>query len=159
MYNKGSLVVYKRDVCKVVDIRVIRDKSYYVLNSTIDSSLKIDVPVNKEKKLLRPLITKKELDNLINEIKFLPVLDVEARMLEDEYKRLLKDGTMESLITIIKTAHLRNKIRQENKKKLADNDQYYFNLAERYLYNEISYVLNVSYDDAKNFVISSLNKS
>lgn len=159
MYNKGSLVVYKRDVCKVVDIRVIRDKSYYVLNSTIDSSLKIDVPVNKEKKLLRPLITKKELDNLINEIKFLPVLDVEARMLEDEYKRLLKDGTMESLITIIKTTHLRNKIRQENKKKLADNDQYYFNLAERYLYNEISYVLNVSYDDAKNFVISSLNKS
>ena len=158
MYNKGSLVVYKRDVCKVVDIRVIRDKSYYVLNSTIDSSLKIDVPVNKEKKLLRPLITKKELDNLINEIKFLPVLDVEARMLEDEYKRLLKDGTMESLITIIKTAHLRNKIRQENKKKLADNDQYYFNLAERYLYNEISYVLKVSYDDAKNYIIEKLNK-
>ncbi len=158
MYNKGSLVVYKRDVCKVVDIRVIRDKSYYVLNSTIDSSLKIDVPVNKEKESLRPLITKKELDNLINEIKFLPVLDVEARMLEDEYKRLLKDGTMESLITIIKTAHLRNKIRQENKKKLADNDQYYFNLAERYLYNEISYVLNVSYDDAKNYIIEKLNK-
>lgn len=158
MYNKGSLVVYKRDACKVVDIRVIHDESYYVLNSTIDSSLKIDVPVNKEKKLLRPLITKKELDNLINEIKFLPVLDVEARMLEDEYKRLLKDGTMESLITIIKTAHLRNKIRQENKKKLADNDQYYFNLAERYLYNEISYVLNVSYDDAKNYIIEKLNK-
>ena len=79
-------------------------------------------------------------------------------MLEDEYKRLLKDGTMESLITIIKTAHLRNKIRQENKKKLADNDQYYFNLAERYLYNEISYVLNVSYDDAKNYIIEKLNK-
>ena len=158
MYNKGSLVVYKRDVCKVVDIRVIHDESYYVLNSTIDSSLKIDVPVNKEKKLLRPLITKKELDNLINEIKFLPVLDVEARMLEDEYKRLLKDGTMESLITIIKTAHLRNKIRKENKKKLADNDQYYFNLAERYLYNEISYVLNVNYDDAKNYIIEKLNK-
>lgn len=158
MYNIGSLVVYKRDVCKITDIQVIHNESYYVLNSTIDSSLKIDVPVNKEKKLLRPLITKKELDNLINEIKFLPVLDVEARMLEDEYKRLLKDGTMESLITIIKTAHLRNKIRQENKKKLADNEQYYFNLAERYLYNEISYVLNSSYDDAKNYIIEKLNK-
>lgn len=158
MYNKGSLVVYKRDVCKVVDIRVIHNESYYVLNSTIDDSLKIDVPVLKEKELLRPLITKEELDKLIKEIKFLPILDVEARILEDEYKKLLKDGTMESLVVIIKTTYLRNKIRKENKKKLADNDQYYFNLAERYLYNEISYVLNVNYDDAKNYIIEKLNK-
>ena len=158
MYNKGSLVVYKRDVCKIVDMRTIHGQDYYVLSSTIDDSLKIDVPVLKEKELLRPLITKEELDKLIKEIKFLPILDVEARILEDEYKKLLKDGTMESLVVIIKTTYLRNKIRKENKKKLADNDQYYFNLAERYLYNEISYVLNVNYDDAKNYIIEKLNK-
>ena len=34
---------------------------------------------------------------------------------------------------------------------------YYFNLAEKYLYNEFSVVLNLSYDETKEYVINSVN--
>ncbi len=156
MYNIKDYVVYKRDVCQIVNKKNINNFEYYVLKSTTDSSLTIDVPVSNESKLLRNLITEKEIELLIEKIKYLSPLEIECKNLEEEYKRLMQDGSIESLVIIIKTTFLRNKIRTENKKKMTDNDQLFFNLAEKYLYNEIAYALNKSYDEAKEYILNNL---
>lgn len=84
------------------------------------------------------------------------ILNMENKLLENEYKKLLSDENHESLIKIIKTTYLRNKARVDSKKKVSEKDEYYFKLAEKYLYNELSVVLGMSYDKTKEYIINNL---
>ena len=64
----------------------------------------------------------------------------------------------EDLIKIIKTTYLRNKERIDNNKKIGGTDDEYFKQAEKYLYNEFSVALNMSYDDTKKYVIDKVKE-
>ena len=67
-------------------------------------------------------------------------------------------GGHENLIKIIKTTYLRNKERLDNNKKIGEKDQHYFEKAEEYLYNELAVVLNMSYDNTKDYVIKKVSE-
>ena len=71
---------------------------------------------------------------------------------------ILKTNKHEDLIKIIKTTYLRNKERLDAGKKIGDKDQTYFELAEKYLYNELSYALKISYEDCKMYIIECVTK-
>lgn len=161
MFNIGDYVVYKRNVCKIKEIKknFIKNTDYYILVPIDDESLTISIPIGNEK-IARKLITKKELDNIIS---LIPNIDVKIidneKNIEQEYKKLLDSGSHEDLIKIIKTSYLRNKERTDNKKKISEKDKVYFKMAEKLLYNEFSVVLNTSYEDAKKYVIDEVNKN
>lgn len=70
----------------------------------------------------------------------------------------MQRSTWEDLVKIIKTSYLRNKERIDSNKKITDKDNYYFNQAEQYLYNEFSQVLNLSYENTKNYIICEVSK-
>ena len=161
MYKVGEYVVYKKDVCLVKEIKTnkLNNKEYYLLVPVSDNSLKIDVPVENELGNIRNLTTKKEIKDLIKKIPSIELINVNNKLMENEYKELLKEGSFESLIKIIKTTYLRNKERLDNKKKKGDKDDYYFNLAEKYLFTEFSVVLNMSFEEAKNYVINEVRKN
>lgn len=158
MKKIGDYIVYRKSVCKIIDIRKnhINQKDYYLLQPIDDESLKVDVPVDNEKGFLRDLITKKDIDKLISKIKDIEVIKSLDRTLENEYRMLLNSGTHEDLIRIIKTTYLRNLARVEQKKKIGDKDQHYFELAEKYLYQEFSIVLGKSFEETKKYVIASV---
>ena len=158
MYNINSLLVYKKDVCIVKDIKYkyIKDTDYYILTPLIDKSLNIQIPTNSPH--IRNLITKEKVKEIINSIPKIDIIKSNSKSLENEYKELMQSGKHEDLIKIIKTTYLRNKERIDNNKKTTDKDTYYFNQAETYLYNEISAVLNLSYEDAKNYIINEVTK-
>lgn len=158
MYKIGEYVVYKRDVCKIEDIKNVRNQDYYVLIPMSDKSLKITVPVDNKFGLLRNLITKEELEKLIEIIPNISIVECNDKMIENEYRTLMNSGKHEDLISIIKTTYLRNKERLDNNKKIGDKDNSYFELAEKYLYNEFSIVLNMSYEDTKKYVIDKVSK-
>ena len=65
-------------------------------------------------------------------------------------------GTKEDIIAIIKTTYLRNEKRLENKKKISEKDNKYFKMAEEFLYNEIGIVLNMTKEQAKEYVIKNV---
>lgn len=159
MFKIKDYVVYKRDVCEIIDIKrnEISGKDYYILVPVSDKTLKIDVPVNNELGNIRKLITKSEINDLIKRIPSIPIIENTNKLIESDYKELLKDGSFESLIRIIKTTYLRNKTRLDNKKRKGDKDYYYFNLAEKYLYTEFSIVLGKSFDETKEFIIQKVN--
>ena len=161
MYKVGDYVVYKKDVCLIKEIKTnkLNNKEYYLLIPVSDDSLKIDVPVDNEQSSIRNLTTKKEIKDLIKKIPSIEVINVNNKLLENEYKELLKEGSFESLIKIIKTTYLRNKERLDNNKKKGDKDDYYFNLAEKYLYTEFSVVLNMSFEETKDYVIEEVRKN
>lgn len=158
MYKINDYIIYKREVCKINDIlpKFFKDNDYYLLSPLSDDTLTIKVPVNNKE--IRSLITKKDIDKIINKIPDIEPVNSDTKTLENTYKELLASGTHEDLIKIIKTTYLRNKERIDNNKKTTDKDNYYFNLAEKYLYQEFQIVLNLSYEETKNYVINKVAK-
>lgn len=158
MYKIGDLLVYKKDVCEVEEIKIkyLRDMDYYILSPINDKSLKIQIPINS--KFIRDLITKDRVEEIIKNIKDIKEIKTDAKSLENNYKQLMQNGTHEDLIKIIKTTYLRNKERVDNNKKTTDKDNYYFNQAELYLYSEFSKVLGLSYEETKKYIINEVNK-
>lgn len=157
MYKVNDYVVYKKDVCKITNIKEKKGELYYNLVPVSDSSLKIDLPVNNEQVFIRSLINKNEVDKIIKQMPEIEVLTSTNNMLENNYKELLRDGSFQSLVKIIKTAYLRNKEREENNKKKSDRDEYYLGLAEKYLYTEFSIVLGLSLDETRDYIIAKIS--
>ncbi|MGN1341950.1 MAG: hypothetical protein ACI4VL_01805 [Bacilli bacterium] len=158
MYKIGDFVVYKRDVCEVVDYikKHINNKDYYKLVPVYDNTLKIDVPVDSS--FLRNVLSKEEVEDIINNIPNIKVIDINDKLIENEYKKLLHEDGYEGLIKIIKTTYLRNNDRINNKRKISEKDDNYFNLAEKFLYGEFAISLGISYDEVKDYVINRVEQ-
>lgn len=158
MFKVNDYIVYKNDVCRIKDIK---EKQYqgndcYVLESMLDDSLTIDVPVDNRYDNIRSLISENEVKELIKQIPLIPEIDCHEKQLENQYRQLLNSGDLVDLIKIIKTTYLRNKERIDNNKKIGDKDNQYLEKAEKILYNEFSIVLNMTFDDTKNYVVKEV---
>lgn len=161
MYKANDYLVYKKDVCKVKEIKKnkLNGLDYYILVPIDDDSLIIDVPTDNRMGYIKDIITKEEAEKLINSIPQIePLSNIEDKNIENRYKNLLYNGTREDLIKIIKTTYLRNEERTKNKKRISDKDLNYFNKAEKYLYNELSIALNMSFDETKDYIISKVKE-
>lgn len=158
MFKLNEYVVYKKDVCIVKEIKknYFHNKDYYILEPINDKTLKINIPTDN--KDLRNLITKEELTKIINKIPKVNIIITNDKLIEMEYKELLKSNNLLDLVKIIKTSYLRNKKRLDNNKKVGEKDQNYFELAEKYLYTEFSIVLNLTYNDTKKYIIDEIAK-
>lgn len=160
MFNIGDYVVYKKEVCVVSDYRekLLKNRDYYSLIPIMDKTLKIDVPVDSV--FIRNVIDKDAANDIIDNIVNISIIDSDDKMIENIYKSLLHDGSYDSLIKIIKTTYLRNNERINNKRKISEKDNNYFNLAERYLYSEFAVALDMNYDDVRDYIINRVqNKS
>ena len=161
MYKENDYLVYKKDVCKVKEVKKNKTNGldYYVLIPIDDNSLIIDVPTDNRMGWIRDIIKKEDAEKLINRIPQIePLKNIKDKNIETKYKELLYKGTQEDLIKIIKTTYLRNEERINNNKKISDKDFNYFNRAEKYLYNELSIALNMSFDKTKNYIINKVKE-
>ena len=158
MYKINDYIVYLKDVYKIVDIKkkYIKNIDYYILEPISDPSLKVKIPTNN--KAIRNLITKDEVNNIIDNIVNINPLDIDDKNIEIEYKKLLVNPTHDNLIKIIKTTYLRNNNRINSKRKISDIYKNYFEQAEKYLYNEFSIVLNKSIEDTKEYIKNKVEK-
>lgn len=148
---KEKYIIYRKSLCIIESIK----DNKYILKSVEDPTLKMQVPINMP--YLRKLVSKQEIEKIIKKIPSIPIIDIPDKQLENTYKELLASATFEDLIKIIKTTYIRNNNRKLKNKKISDRDKYYFNLAEKYLYEEFSVVLNLSYEDTKNYIINKIN--
>ena len=152
MYKIGDYIIYNKDVCKIRNVlkKIYNDIDYYELESKKDNSLKIKVRVDSTK--IRPIIKKSEIEKIINDIPNIESIKENDRLIENSYKTLMKSGTHEDLIKIIKTTYERNKKRIDENKKVSEIDDTYFKQAEKYLYNEFGTVLNKTFEETKEYV-------
>ena len=155
MFKIGDYVIYRRDLCMIKDIT---DNKYYKLSLTDDDSLSISVPIDNKFNYLRYPISISEANEIISKIPDIEPIKTNDKLLEGVYKELMKTNKHEDLIKIIKTTYLRNKERLDSGKKVGDKDQTFFKQAEKYLYNELAYVLNMGYDDCKKYIIECVTK-
>ena len=154
MFKVGSFIVYKKDVCKIKEIKEKDNVVYYVLNPIDDDSLTITVC--SDNNFLRDIISREEAEKIILSIPSIEVIDINDKMIEAEYKKLLYSGSHCDLIKIIKTTYTRNDLRLKSGKKIGDKDKDYFEKSERYLYNELSLALGMSYDECKKYIVDKV---
>lgn len=153
MYKVNDIVVYRRDVCKIVGKHrsdftgeMCYDLVPYLKQ---DGSVKMQVPVSNKAGNLRDLITEDEIRELIISAPDIQTLENKPANMKSQYAALLKGNDIQDLICIIKTSYGRNKARMEQHKKLASIDDEYLQKAENYLYREISVALGKTYEEAK----------
>lgn len=161
MFKVNDYVVYKKDVCRIKEIRnnKLNGNDYYILIPIDDESLIIDVPVDNRMGYLRNLLSKEEADSLVDNIyNIKPLENIDDKYIEKTYKELLYSGKHEDLIKIIKTTYLRNADREKNNKKISEKDDTYFNQAEKYLYYELSIVFNMDFEETKNYIIKKVQE-
>lgn len=149
MYKEGDYVVYRRDLCKIKRV----DDLYYNLSPLTDDSLSIKVLKDNKNNYLRLPISRDEADLLIKKIPEIEPLQLQDKLLENEYKNLLRTNEHEDLIKIIKTTYIRNEFRRKQGKKASDKDLIYFNMAEKLLYTELAYSLGIDYDACKSYIL------
>lgn len=159
MKKVGEYIIYRNDVCLIMEIKEndLNKKLCYTLVPEKDKTLKMNIPVDNEH--IRDIMTKEEVEQLVKSMKDIQPIHIEEKLLEGEYKRLLKEESNENLIKIIKTTYLRNQERIKNNKKISDKDNRYFEIAENYLYTEIATVLSIDFEEAKEYVISYVNQT
>lgn len=163
MFAVGDVVMYRRDLCKIIDFHKneVNKEMYYVLEPLEETATKtkIQVPVANRAKHLRELITKEEIDNLIHKAPDLEPIQTRASNLKNEYISLLNSGSQEDLLRIIKTTYLKNKERLSSKKKVGMVDESYFQEAEKCLYTELGYVLHMNTDEIRMYLCQEIEKA
>lgn len=153
MYKINEYVIYKHDTCRIKEIKIYNNTEYYTLSPIDDETLIIKTPTDNKMNYLRSIISKEDAEKLIANIPNIsPLENINDKILDVEYKELLNTFEHENLIKIIKTAYIRNEKRINNKMKISEKDNTYFNLAEKYLYNELSISLNKNIDEIKEII-------
>ncbi len=160
MYQVNDKVVHgTHGVCEIVEIGRLamsvadKKRQYYTLYPVYQRESAIYVPVDSDKVKIRPIITKEEIQTLLEEIPELETIWVaNEREREVLYKEALLSCDCRELVRIIKTIYFRKKSRVKDGKKVAAVDERYFHMAEEQLYGELAYVLGMEKENMAAYI-------
>ena len=160
MFQAGDVIVCgTHGVCRVEKVGPLssavadRDRLYYTLKPLYERGSVVFTPVDNEKMVIRPVISREEALRLIDGIRDAEALGIEdERKREENYKTALKSCRAEELVKMIKTINARKRSRAARGKKAPDADSRYVKLAEDYLYGELAISLDLERDQVKAFV-------
>lgn len=164
MFKVDDYVIYgSTGVCKIIDIKKDEyvssdDTIYYVLQPVYSNNMIIRVPTNNVIALMRPVLTKDDISSLIA---MMP--QNETIWIEDEYKRIndykdaLKTGNSEECIKIIQTLYLEKQAKLAAGRKLKQADENIMKMAEKQLYEEFAFVLNISPEEVVSYILEHIS--
>ncbi len=165
LYRPGDLILYGgTGVCRVADVvtkklsRTGPERQYYVLTPLYQTGT-ITTPVDNDKVLTRPVITRDEAIDLIDQI---PTIQVEAyhnqnlQQLENHYRTQMNALDCLSLLRLTMSTY-RKKVEREGKKlKFGAVDRRYMERAEDLLYGELAVALGITRDGVRDFIAQRL---
>lgn len=167
MYQIGDLIIYgSTGVCRVSDITMLdlmgdgKTKRYYVINPLYQGGV-IYTPTDNEKVFMRPIISLKEVEKLIDSI---PLIKAEAyicresNLLIKHYETVLKSHDCADLIELTMSIHAKKEYMEEQKRKFGAVDEKYMKLAEEVLFGELAAVLNISREEVPEYIAKRLAK-
>ena len=161
MFEIGDLVIYGNNgVCKITGIGKLdsscapKDEIYYTIEPYYSSGTKIYSPISNNKVIMRPVVSKEEAIELIDEIDKIEALWIaDEKRREFDYKETIRKCDCKELVKIIKTIYLRKQSRLAEGKKVTTSDEKYFRIAEENLYGELAISLDMNKEEAKEYVI------
>ncbi|MCI5649260.1 MAG: CarD family transcriptional regulator [Fusicatenibacter sp.] len=166
MFEKGEYIVYgTTGICRVEDITTMdmagvpRDRLYYVLSPFRQKESRIFTPVDNQKTVMRPVISREEAMQLIDSMPDIEELWIpNEKMREELYKEALRSCDCKEWVRIIKTLYTRKKKRAHAGKKMPATDERYFRAAEENLYSELSIPLGISPAEVETYITKRLDE-
>lgn len=160
MYSIGTQIIYGMSgVCNISDIRNENfgdeEKLYYVLNPLSDKDAIIYVPVHNPMSVskMKPILTQSEMLDMIHQMpKTEMYAEANNKTRKELYNGIIKRGNRLELIKLIKTVYFNKKQREEVGKKMWAADEAAMKRAEKILYEEIAFVMNIKYDEVLSFI-------
>ncbi|WP_053985625.1 CarD family transcriptional regulator [Niameybacter massiliensis] len=164
MFQVGDYIIYGyNNVCRVEEIGKFdiqgtpQDKEYYYLVPVYAPGSKVFTPVDNNKVMMRPILTKEEAWALIDELKVIEPLEIfDFRRKEEIYKEALKSCDCREWAKIIKTVYLIREERQAKGKKATASDEKYFNIAKEELHKELAIVLDIARDEVEDVILARI---
>lgn len=161
MFQTGDYVIYgSKGVCRVQDIGPLdfsgtqKGKLYYTLIPCYMEGSTIYAPTELGNTVMRPIMTREEVMELIQEIPNLEELWIrDERTREASYKEAIKECDNRELVRIIKTIYNRGRSRMTEGKKMTVADNKYFKMAEDNLYGELAVSMGMTREEVKDFVV------
>lgn len=165
MFAVGDYIIYGNNgVCKVetigpVDCASTNDRLYYTLTPIYTKGSKVFTPIDNDKVIMRPIISREEAIDLVDDISNIDVLWIQDDRKRDEcYNQALKTCDCRELIKIIKELYLRKQSRIAEGKKVTTSDERYLHLAEESLYGELALALGIEKTEVKDYISERVNK-
>lgn len=167
MFSVGEYIVYgTTGVCKVEAVGpmqmsgVSKGKLYYTLAPLYSKGSKVFIPIDNDKVIMRPVLTKDEAKALVEQIPTIELLWVsDEKRREDIYKTALRTCDCKEWIKIIKTLYLRKMSRIAEGKKVTVSDGKYLHMAEERLYEELALALEMEKDEVLDYITQHVEKS
>ena len=166
MFEIGEKVLYSvNGVCEITDITektfgktVMR---YYVLKPVYNESSTLFVPVDNENlvRKMKKLMTKPELDNMLNNVSKNETTwnDNEVQR-KEEFRQTISFGNISDILIQLKAVWLHRIKQSEKGRKLHITDEVFLRDAEKLIKEEIATVIGVSQDEVIPYVKDKILK-
>ena len=162
MYKKDDVVTYgSQGVCKVA---AISEKNfdgiihqYYELVPVYDRKSTFFVPVanNSLTDKMHSVLTAEDVKSLIKSIPGEnPAWIEDESVRKTKYKEILDSGDRRALVRALKALHRYRAFRHEEGKKIHVCDEHFIKDAERVLYDEFAFVLNIERNRVVEYISS-----
>ena len=166
MFQVNDTVMYGiHGVCKIENIAMKefmgKQKEYYVLKPINDVAATIYVPIHNEKLLakMRKVLSREEVFDLIAQMPQKEIIWFKnENERKEQYKNIIAKGNHSELIGMIKAIYLQKQKRELEGKHLYISDERFFKEAERILYDEFQYVLNIKKEELLPLIFSKVGE-
>lgn len=160
MYQVDDHVVYQSvGVCRIADtcrkdFGDGTETEYFVLETVYGNSMTVYIPTDNYEDVLRPLLTK---DELLDLIRTLP--DTDSEWIADNatrkefFQHALQSKDQKELIRMIKMLYTHKQDVENEGKRLAFSDSEAMKESEKLLTNEFAFVLGIEPDQVVPFII------
>ncbi len=163
-YTAGDMVLYSvHGICRIMD-RTQRSfggqkQEYYMLKPVYAPDSTFFVPVDNENLVskMRRILSGEEIKKLIQEMP-----DQNSYWIEEEedrkerYQQILSSGNRTELVRMIKALHFHQQEQQKKGRRLHISDERFMKEAEKMLYEEFAYVLNIRKEEVLPFILQQV---
>ncbi len=127
---------------------------YYVLHTLSEPKQVIWNPVQNDKVLMRPVMTKSDCDALLSSLSSLsPFVGDSAKVLREQYINAIKSGHPSSWGRILVTVKARERAAEAKLVRVTDAEHNFFDNAKRLIVNELALAKGISLADAEELLL------
>lgn len=164
MFEIGTYIVCgQHGVCRVDGIGKLemteasKDREYYTLSQVYSKGGSIYVPVDSDKIVMRPVVSKEDAEMWISRIGEIEILKIEnERRKEEVFKQAFKTCSYQDWTRVIKTLNARKRSRLARGKKVTASDERYLKTAEDNLYGELAISLGIDKNDVEQYIANRI---
>ena len=159
VYEVNDTVLYGGGICRIAEIKEKEmnntRREYYVLNPVYDEKTVIYIPVSNKiaTAKMRQLLSVEEVQAITKAIPNESTIWIDNENdRRDRYREIITQGDRMELAQLIRTLYLHQRSKKEKGQKVHAADERLMKEAEKILYEEFAYVLNIDLEQVEAFI-------